>query len=149
MQNTKMKILYKNRKAYHNYFIEDEYEAGIVLTGGEVKSCRSGHIDLSEGYITIDNGQLILHNMFISQYNNCGYIKFEEKRLRKLLMHKKEILKLFQQVNVKGFTLVPLSLYLNKGRIKLCVGLAKGKHTYDKRNVLKDKEINKEIQQYI
>ena len=112
--------LYKNRKAYHNYFIEDTFEAGIVLSGSEVKSCAEGHIDLSDAYITIDKGELMMYNSFIAQYNHSGYCKHVEKCKRKLLMHKKEILKLNQEINIKGFTLIPVSFYMNKrGKIKV------------------------------
>jgi SsrA-binding protein len=141
--------LYKNRKAYHNYFIEDTFEAGIVLSGSEVKSCVEGHIDLSDAYITIDKGELIMYNSFIAQYNHSGYCKHVEKCKRKLLMHKKEILKLYQEINIKGFTLIPLSFYMNKrGKIKVEIALAKGKHNYDKRNVLKEKTMKKEMNGY-
>jgi SsrA-binding protein len=141
--------LYKNRKAYHNYFIEDTFEAGIVLSGSEVKSCVEGHIDLTDAYITIDKGELIMYNSFIAQYNHSGYCKHVEKCKRKLLMHKKEILKLYQEINIKGFTLIPLSFYMNKrGKIKVEIALAKGKHNYDKRNVLKEKTIKKEMNEY-
>ena len=141
--------LYKNRKAYHNYFIEDTFEAGIVLSGSEVKSCVEGHINLTDAYITIDKGELIMYNSFIAQYNHSGYCKHVEKCKRKLLMHKKEILKLYQEINIKGFTLIPLSFYMNKrGKIKVEIALAKGKHNYDKRNVLKEKTMKKEMNEY-
>ena len=118
-----MKKLYRNKKAYFDYFIEEKFEAGIVLQGTEVKSCRSGHIDLTDAYVTIDNGELIMYNSFIAQYNNAGYSKHIEKCKRKLLMHKKEILKLHQEVNIKGFTLIPLSFYENNGKVKVEIGL--------------------------
>ena len=144
-----MKFLYTNKKAYHNYFIEEKYEAGIVLVGSEVKSCKNGHIDLSDSYISIDKGELILHNSFIAHYQNAGYSKHIEKTNRKLLMHKREILKLFQQINIKGFTLIPLSFYLKNGKVKVEIALAKGKHNYDKRETLKEKDIKREIQRLI
>lgn len=140
-----MKILYKNRKAYYNYFIDDKFEAGIVLLGSEVKSCKSGHIDLCDAYVTIDRGELILNNSFIALYHNAGYAKHVEKCKRKLLMHKIEILKLSQKINEKGYTLIPLSFYENKGKIKVELGLCRGKHSYDKREALKEKIDRNEI----
>ena len=144
-----MKILYSNKKAFHDFFIEEKYEAGIVLNGSGVKSCMNGNINLSDSYVTIDNGELIMYNSFIAQYNHSGYIKHEEKCKRKLLMHKKEILKLNQEINVKGFTLIPISFYINNGKIKVELALAKGKKYYDKRNSLKEKDVKKEIKRYL
>ena len=144
-----MKILYSNKKAFHDFFIEEKYEAGIVLNGSEVKSCMYGNVSLSDAYVTIDNGELIMYNSFIAQYNHSGYIKHEEKCKRKLLMHKKEILKLNQEINVKGFTLIPISFYINNGKIKVEIALAKGKKNYDKRNFLKEKDVKKEIKRYL
>lgn len=145
-----MKSLYTNRKAYHDFFIEEKFEAGIVLQGSEVKSCVSGNINLSDAYISIDGCELIMYNSFIAQYNNAGYIKHVEKCKRKLLMHKKEILKLKQEVNIKGYTLIPISFYLNKTRkIKVEIALAKGKHNYDKRNSLKETDSKKEIRNFL
>jgi SsrA-binding protein len=144
-----MKILYRNKKALFNYFIEDKYEAGIILSGTEVKSCKLGHIDLSDSFISIDKGDLILNNSFIADYKHSGYSKHIEKCKRKLLMHKKEILKLHQEVNIKGYTLIPLSFYENKGLIKVEVALAKGKHTFDKRESLKEKTSKREIERFL
>ena len=140
-----MKNLYTNRKAFHNYFIEEKFEAGIVLCGSEVKSCRGGYIDLTDAYVTIDNGNLVMHNAFISAYNHASFSNHEEKRKRILLMHKKEILKLYQKINIKGLTLIPISFYLKGGLIKVEVALAKGKHNYDKREALKNKTLKKEL----
>ena len=142
-------LLYSNKKAFHDFFIEEKYEAGIVLNGSEVKSCMYGNVSLSDAYVTIDNGELIMYNSFIAQYNHSGYIKHEEKCKRKLLMHKKEILKLNQEINVKGFTLIPISFYINNGKIKVEIALAKGKKNYDKRNSLKEKDVKKEIKRYL
>ena len=142
-------LLYSNKRAFHDFFIEEKYEAGIVLNGSEVKSCMYGNINLSDAYVTIDNGELIMYNSFIAQYNHSGYIKHEEKCKRKLLMHKKEILKLNQEINVKGFTLIPISFYINNGKIKVEIALAKGKKYYDKRNSLKEKDVKKEIKRYL
>ena len=133
-------LLYSNKKAFHDFFIEEKYEAGIVLNGSEVKSCMYGNVSLSDAYVTIDNGELIMYNSFIAQYNHQGYIKHEEKCKRKLLMHKKEILKLNQEINVKGFTLIPISFYINNGKIKVEIALAKGK-----KNIFKCIKLIKEI----
>ena len=144
-----MKILYRNKKALFNYLIEDKYEAGIILSGTEVKSCKLGHIDLLDSFISIDKGDLILNNSFIADYKHSGYSKHIEKCKRKLLMHKKEILKLHQEVNIKGYTLIPLSFYENKGLIKVEIALAKGKHTFDKRESLKEKTSKREIERFL
>lgn len=144
-----MKILYTNRKAFHDYFINDKFEAGIVLCGSEVKSCTNGNINLQDAYVIIDKGELILYNSFIAQYNNSGYARHVEKRERKLLMHKKEILKLSQEINIKGYTLIPISFYIKNGKIKVELALAKGKHNYDKRNSLKEKDTKKEIRKFL
>lgn len=144
-----MKILNTNRKVFHNYFVEDKFEAGIILTGTEVKSCRSGHIDLTDAYVSIENGQAILYNSFIAHYVNSGYSSHVEKCKRKLLLHKKEILKLYQAVNIKGYTIIPISFYLKNGLIKVEIALCKGKHNYDKRESLKEKNLTKEIKKFI
>lgn len=144
-----MKILNTNRKVFHNYFVEDKFEAGIILTGTEVKSCRSGHIDLTDAYVSIENGQAMLYNVFIAHYANSGYSSHVEKCERKLLLHKKEILKLYQAVNIKGYTIIPISFYLKNGLIKVEIALCKGKHNYDKRESLKEKNLIKEIKKFI
>lgn len=144
-----MKILHKNKKAFFNYFIKEKFEAGIILLGTEVKSCRLGNIDLSDSYISIEKGEMFLLNSFIATYKDAGYCKHVEKCKRKLLMHKKEILKLYQEVNVKGFTLIPLSFYETKGKIKIEIALAKGKHLYDKRDALKEKTSKREIERLL
>lgn len=143
-----MKILYSNKKAFHDFFIEEKYEAGIVLNGSEVKSCMNGHINLSDAYVTIDDGELIMYNSFIAQYNHSGYIKHEEKCKRKLLMHKKEILKLNQEIKIKGYTLIPTLFYIKNGKIKVEIALAKGKKNFDKRDVLKDRLLKCEVEKF-
>ncbi len=142
-----MKILATNKLAYHNYFIEDTFEAGISLEGSEVKSLRQSKVDLKESFVLITrNNELILKNMFISPYEKTSTYKLDEKRDRKLLMHKSEIAKLLTKVQQKGFTLVPLKVYLNGKYIKIQVGLCKGKHTYDKKDVLMEKDKIREMQ---
>lgn len=144
-----MKNLYTNKKAFHNYFILQKFEAGIVLTGSEVKSCKHSRIDLTDSYVSIDRNELILHNSFIAHYKNSGYVYHIEKQDRKLLMHKKEILKFKQDLFIKGLTLIPLAFYLKNGLIKVEIALAKGKHNYDKREDLKEKETKKEIKKFV
>ena len=140
-------ILASNRKALHDYFIEEKYEAGIVLYSGELKSCIDKHINLSEGYITIDKGQLVLYNVHITKYkNDCNKKNYSETRVRTLLMHKKEILSIANKIKKEGITLIPLSFYINKDKLlKVEVALVKGKHNYDKRKALKEKELKKEL----
>ena len=134
------KTICTNKKAFHDYFIHDRFEAGIVLSGCEIKSVSEGKVNLQDGYASIDKGELNLYNMFISHYTNGTYFNLPEKRTRKLLMHKKEILKISHQIKEKGFTLIPLSLYKNNyEKVKVELALVKGKHNYDKRESLKKK----------
>ncbi len=130
-----------NKKAYHDYYIEEKFEAGIALTGTEVKSLREGRANLKESYAKIKDGELFLVNAHISPYS-CGNIfNHEPKRMRKLLMHKREIFKLFGKIRERGYSLVPLSLYFNdRNKAKLELGLAKGKTLYDKRESIKRKD---------
>ena len=136
-----MKTICTNKKAYHDYHIEDKYEAGIVLTGTEVKSLRDGNANLKDSYAKIKNGELYLINAHISPYS-CGNIfNHDPKRDRKLLMHKREINRLLGKVSEKGFTIVPLALYFNKkNQVKVELGLAKGKTLYDKREAIKRRD---------
>lgn len=140
-----MKILSKNRKAYHDYEIIDKYETGIVLTGTEIKSCRIGKINLKDSYAQFIDNELFLMNAHISQYDYDNLFNHEEKRNRKLLMHKKELIKLKQKIDQRGMTLVPLNAHLKDNHMKIELSLVKGKHNYDKRNTPKDKQQNREI----
>ena len=140
------KVIVYNRKAHHDYFIEDEYEAGLVLQGTEIKSIRKGSVQIKDSYISFKDGEAFIKEMLIPQYEYGNIFNHEEKRERKLLLHKHEIKKLHQKVKVQGFTIVPLSLYLDKGKAKLKIALAKGKHLYDKRNVEKEKDAKREIE---
>ncbi len=135
----------KNKKAYYDYFIEDEIEAGIVLKGTEIKSIREGSANLKDCYAIIRNNEVFLLNMYIAKYNDGGVFNHDERRTRKLLLNKKEILKLRDKVNMLGYTLVPLKLYFNKNKAKILLGVAKGKKNYDKRESLKQKAIKKDI----
>ncbi len=138
-----MEIL--NRKARHDYFIEDEFECGIVLTGTEIKSIREGSCNIGDSYAIIRNGEIYILNMFIGIYKEGNIFNHEEKRTRKLLMHKKEILKLNDKIKLEGFTLIPLKVYFNKNRAKVLIGLCKGKKNYDKRETIKERDIKRQI----
>lgn len=135
-----------NRKAYHDYFVDEKYEAGIALYGTEVKSLRLGQVNLKDSYCYIDNGELFVKGMHISPYEKGNIFNRDPLRERKLLMHKKEILKLFAAVSQKNFTLVPLSLYFSNGKVKVELGLCRGKKLYDKRESAAKAEASREIE---
>jgi SsrA-binding protein len=135
----------ENRKARHDYFIEETFEAGIALQGTEVKSCRLGRVNLRDGYAQVEHGELFLHNVHISPYEQGNRFNHEPLRKRKLLMHKHEILRLHGKVREKGFTLVPLRLYLKKGRVKVELALVRGKKSYDKRADIAARDAQREI----
>jgi SsrA-binding protein len=136
-----MKTISTNRKAYHNYSVEDKFEAGVALSGTEVKALREGRANLNDAYARVKNGELFLVNAHISPYS-CGNIyNHEPKRDRKLLMHRYELNRLYGKVKERGYTLIPLSMYFNdRNRVKLEIGLAKGKTTVDKRHDIKAKD---------
>ena len=136
----------KNKKAFFDYFIEDKYEAGIVLTGTEIKSIRKGSANLKDSYARIKNGEVFLTNMFISTYEEGNRFNHDERRERKLLLNKKEIYKIRDKIEKEGYSLIPVRLYLKNGRAKLEIGIAKGKKNYDKRQSLKEKDIKREMQ---
>ena len=140
------KVLAVNRKARHEYFIEETYECGIELKGTEVKSIRSGRINLKEGYASVDNGEVFLKQVHISPYEQGNIYNVDPLRVRKLLLHKYEIRKLIGATTVKGYSLVPMSVYLKNGRVKLELGLAKGKKLYDKRQDLAKKDAQRRIE---
>jgi SsrA-binding protein len=135
-----IKLVANNKKAYHDYFIEEKYEAGIELYGTEVKSIRLGKCSIKEAYVNIDHGEAFIEGMSISPYEKGNIFNREQYRKRRLLLHKKEILKLAGQVQQKGYTLVPLQVYFKNGRVKIEIGLAKGKKLYDKRESIKKKD---------
>lgn len=135
----------KNKKALFDYTIEDTYEAGIVLTGTEIKSIRDGKANLKDSYAIIKNGEVFLLNMHISHYDKGNIFNHEETRTRKLLLNKREILKIRDKIEIKGYTLVPIKLYFSKNKAKILLGIGKGKKVYDKRESLKAKDINREI----
>ena len=138
-----MEIL--NRKAKYNYQIFDTIEAGIVLTGTEIKSLRLGKANIKDSYARVKNNEIFLINMHISSYDNGNIFNHDETRERKLLLHKKEILKFRDKIKLEGYTLVPLKVYLKNGRAKVLIGLAKGKKNYDKREDIKKRDIERSI----
>lgn len=141
-----IKIIATNKKAYHDYFIEDTYEAGIVLVGSEVKSVRMGQVNLKDSYCTVRNGELNIINMHISPYDKGSFFNEDSRRTRKLLMHKQEIDKLRGKVEIKGYTIVPTKVYFKQGLAKIEIGLAKGKELHDKRDSIALKEMNRKLE---
>ena len=134
-----------NRVASHDYFIEEEYECGIVLTGTEIKSIRDGKANIKDSYGIVRNGEIFLLNMFISHYKEGNIFNHDETRTRKLLMHKVEIRKLGDKIKLEGYTLVPLKIYFVKSRAKVLLGLCKGKKDYDKRESIKERDIKRQL----
>ncbi|MEO0119080.1 MAG: SsrA-binding protein SmpB [candidate division WOR-3 bacterium] len=144
-----MKIVAQNRKAIHNYFIEEKYEAGIELKGSEVKSIREGKISIEEGYCTIENGEMFLKDVHIAPYEKGSVFNPDPKRKRKLLLHKNEIKRLVGKVERRGYTLIPLKVYFNdKGKCKIEIALAKGKKVVDKRKELRERALKREERYY-
>lgn len=141
-----IKVIVQNKKARHDYYIEDTYEAGIVLTGTEIKSIRLGRVNLRDSYAGIRDGEVYLYNMHISPYEQGNRFNHEPLRTRKLLLHREEIRKLIGLTKQQGYTLVPLRLYLKGGLCKVEIGLAKGKKIYDKRETLKQKDAKREVE---
>ena len=135
----------KNKKALYDYFIEEEIETGIVLKGTEIKSIRNGQANLKDCYAIIKNNEVFLLNMFISKYENGSIFNHDERRTRKLLLNKKEILKLRDKVEISGYTLIPIKLYFKGNKVKILLGVAKGKKNYDKRESIKEKDIKRDI----
>ena len=150
MQKTAgIKIAAENRKARHDYHIHETFEAGIALTGTEVKSLRAGKANLKDSYARIDNGELMLHNMHISPYEQGNRFNHEPLRTRKLLMHRYEINKLVGQTREKGYTLTPLKLYFSRGKVKVELALTTGKKNYDKRHDMAEKDAKREIDRHM
>ena len=141
-----IKIAAQNRKAYHDYFVEEKYEAGIELAGTEVKSIRAGTVNLKDAYCSVKNGELFAYGVHISPYEKGNIFNKDPERVRRLLMHKREIRKLHALVKQDGYTLVPLSLYFKESRVKVEVGLCKGKKNYDKRAAIAQRDTRREIE---
>lgn len=136
----------KNKKASFDYFIEEEIECGIVLKGTEIKSIRNGQANIKDCYAIVKNNEVFLLNMYIAKYNDASIFNHEERRTRKLLLNKREILKLKDRVEISGYTLVPIKLYFKKNRAKILLGVCKGKKNYDKRESIKEKDIKRDIE---
>jgi SsrA-binding protein len=143
------KLIAQNRKARHDYHIDDVFEAGLVLVGTEVKSLRAGRATLGDGFAEIHDGEAFLHGVHIPEYTQGTWTNHEPRRVRKLLLNRHEIDKIDAKVKERGFTLVPISMYFKDGRAKVEIGLARGKKTYDKRHSLAERQANREKQQAI
>lgn len=139
-----MEIL--NRKARHDYFVEETIEAGIALTGTEIKSIRSGAANIKDSYAIIKKEEVFLLNMFIAPYKEGNQFNHEERRTRKLLLHKKEIKKLKEKIEMQGFTLIPLKIYFKENKAKIMLGICRGKKNYDKRETIKERDQKREMQ---
>ena len=146
MERDSIKVLATNREARHEYFIEEEYEAGIELVGTEVKSVRGGNMNLKDAWCGIKDGQLLVNQMHISPYDHGNRFNVDSRRPRRLLMHKREIMRLFGKVKQDGYSLIPLSVYLKGSRVKIKVGLCKGKKLYDKRQSAAEADAKRAIQ---
>lgn len=144
MANEGMKLIANNKKAYHDYFIEEKYEAGLVLHGTEVKSLRQGKCSIKESFIRIENGEIFIYGMHVSPYEKGNIFNKDPLRPKKLLLHKREIMKLLGKIKEKGYTLVPLQVYFTSGRAKIEIGLARGKKLYDKRDDIAKKDQRRE-----
>ena len=144
-----MRIIANNKQAFHNYFVLSTYEAGLVLVGSEVKSVRLGNVNLKDSFVIIRGGEAVVKNMHIKVYEKATVFTVDDKRDRKLLLNKNEILKLAQQVKNKGLTIVPLKIYFKGQFVKMEIGLCKGKHTYDKKRVLAENDVKREVQRQL
>lgn len=140
------KIVANNKKAFHDYFIEEKYEAGLVLVGTEVKSIRQGKVNLKDSYVGIKNGEAFVYNMHISPYEKGNIYNVDPLRVRKLLLNKRELRKLIGLTTLKGYSLIPLNLYLKNGLVKMELSVAKGKKNYDKRQDIAKKDAERRIQ---
>ena len=145
MDHAPVKLIASNRKAYHDYFVEDKFEAGIELCGTEVKSIRMGQVNLKDAFCIVKDGEMTVHGMHVSPYEKGNIFNRDPLRPRRLLMHKREILRLFGKVKQDGYALVPLSVYFKGPRIKLEVGLCKGKKLYDKRDAAAARDAKREM----
>ncbi len=149
MSNQHVKVVATNRKAHHDYHIEDTLEAGLVLTGSEIKSIRAGQVNLRDSYATFRNDELWLVNTHIAPYQQASYSNHEPRRDRKLLLHRREINRLIGKLQEKGLTLVPLKIYLKNSRAKVELGLARGKKLYDKRQTMRERDDRRQIDRVV
>ena len=145
LEKAGIKVMARNREAYHEYFVEEEFEAGIELVGTEVKSIRAGTLNLKDAWCGIKDGQLLLNQMHISPYDHGNRFNVDPRRPRRLLMHKREIMRLYGKVKQDGFSLIPLSVYFKGSRVKVNVGLCKGKKLYDKRQAAAERDAKRQI----
>ncbi len=145
MEKKTIKTIAQNKKAYHDYFVDEKYEVGIALAGTEVKSIRQGNVNLKDSYCKINNGEIFVVGMHISPYEKGNIFNKDPLRDRKLLMHKREILKLFNNIKKDGVSIVPLSLYLKGPVVKMEIGLCRGKKLYDKRDAIAARDVKREI----
>ena len=145
MAKGSVRVIASNKKARHDYFIEDTYEAGIVLHGTEVKSLRQGHCSIKESFVRIDNGEVIIYGMHINPYEKGNIFNKDPLRVRRLLMHKKEIANLFGKTKQDGYSLIPLSVYFKSSRVKLELGLCRGKKLHDKRDSIAARDAKREM----
>ena len=148
MMNNDKKIICQNKKAHHEYFIEETYECGIVLQGTEIKSIRLGKTSINEAYCHVQKGEMFIEGMHIAKYEQGNIFNHDPERKRKLLLHRREILKLNNQVSREGYTLVPLSVYIENGKCKIELAVAKGKKLFDKRETLKEKTLKQEQEKH-
>ena len=146
MEKANIKVMSTNREARHEYFIEEEYEAGIELMGTEVKSIRQGTLNLKDAWCGIKDGELLINQMHISPYDHGNRYNPDPRRVRRLLMHKREIMRLYGKVKQDGYSLIPLSVYFKGSRVKIKVGLCKGKKLYDKRQTAAEKDAKRQIE---
>ena len=145
MEKKGVKIAAQNRKAHHDYYVEEKYEAGIELAGTEVKSVRAGTLNLKDSYCSVKDGELFVHGMHISPYEKGNIFNKDPRRTRRLLMHKREIMRLFGRIKQDGYSLIPLSVYFRGPRVKLEIGLCKGKKNYDKRDAAAQRDAKREM----
>ena len=146
LEKQSVKVMARNREAYHEYFVEEEMEAGIVLMGTEVKSIRQGTLNLKDAWCGIKDGELLLNQMHISPYDHGNRFNPDPRRVRRLLMHKREIMRLLGKVKQDGYSLIPLSVYFKGSKVKVNVGLCKGKKLYDKRQTAAEKDAKRQIE---
>ena len=146
LEKASVKIMARNREAYHEYFVEEEYEAGIELMGTEVKSIRAGTLNLKDAWCGIKDGEILLNQMHISPYDHGNRFNPDPRRVRRLLMHKREIMRLLGKVKQDGYSLIPLSVYFKGSRVKVNIGLCKGKKLHDKRDDLAKKAAQRDIE---
>ena len=145
LEKQSVKVMARNREAYHEYFVEEEFEAGIELMGTEAKSIRAGTLNLKDAWCGIKDGELLLNQMHISPYDHGNRFNPDPRRVRRLLMHKREIMRLFGKVKQDGYSLIPLSVYFKGSRVKVNVGLCKGKKLHDKRQAAAERDMKREI----